>query len=277
MAITSVSGIASGLLPPIVSYKTSPGGTSNSGSFQWASNWYETGYPIAATAYTGGLTGQVITTSTAAYPYPNPASGNSYLARVTRAGNAGPVAVANLMIVDRLWENSGLDRTSTTAQALSSATWPARDINGSTAGEGVYIALEVSTATAGAAGATAITMVYTNSAGAPSKSGSTFFGGRANAPRGQWYVLGLADGDTGVQSVQSITFSASWGTAGVLNLVAFRPLAVLECTADAQRSTIEDAISMAMPRLYDNTILQSVVFAFAGTEDPRTVIEITQG
>jgi hypothetical protein len=277
MAITTVSGIASGLLPPVVSYKTSPGGTSNSGPFQWVSNWYETGYPVAATAYTGGLTGQAVTTSAAAYPYPNPPSGNSYLARVTRGGNAGPAAVSNLMIVDRLWENSGLDRTSTTAQALSSATWPARDINGSTAGEGVYIALEVSTAVTGGTVAVAVTMVYTNSAGAPSKSGSTFFGGRVNPPRGQWYVLGLANGDTGVQSVQSITFSVSWGTAGVLNLVAFRPLAVLECTADAQRSTIEDAISMAMPRLYNNTILQSVIFAYAGTEDPRTVIEITQG
>lgn len=277
MAITTVAGIASGLLPQIISYKTSPSGTSNSGPFQWCTNWYETGYPVAATAYTGGAAGAAITTSTAAYPYPNPATGNSYLARVTRSGNAGNPA--NVMIVDRLWENSGLDRTLTTAQTINSATWPSRDINGNTTGVGVYIALEVSTTVGGGATTPTITMSYTNTDSTPlsGRISSNFFGTRVNPPRGQWFILGLAAGDVGVQSVQSITFSASWGTSGVLNLVAFRVLALLDNSADVQRSSIEDAINIAMPRMYDNTILQSVSAAFSSTEDQRTALEVTQG
>lgn len=274
MAITTVAGIASGLLPQIVSYKAAPSGTTNTGPFMWCTNWYEAGYPVAATAYTGGATGAAITTSTAAYPYPNPASGsNAYLARVMRSGNAG--AASNVMIVDRLWENSGLGLSGTTS--FSSATWPSRDINGNTTGVGVYIALEVSTTIGGGSSTPGITMTYTNSSGVAGKSASNFFGTRQNPPRGQWFILGLAAGDVGVQSVQSITFTASWGTSGVFNLVAFRVLALMDNSADANRSSIEDAINIAMPRMYDNTILQSVSAAFSGTEDQRTVLEVTQG
>lgn len=274
MAITSVSGITSGLLPPINAFKTS-NLTSNSGSLQWVSNWYEVGYPVAATVYAGGLTGQALTTSAAAYPYPNPASGNAYLARVSRIGT-GSGNPSNLMLVDRLWENSGLDRTLTTAQTFSSAAWPARDINQSTNGEGVYIALECTVAVAGTT-TPVVTMQYTNSAGTAGKIGSTFFTARAAPLRGQWFVLGLADGDTGVRSVQSITFSASWGTAGSFALVAFRPIAVISNLFGPDRDGIEDAISMALPRLYNNTVLQSVVWAFNNGEQPCTEIQITQG
>lgn len=275
MAITSVSGIASGLLPPVNAFKTS-NLTSNSGSLQWMSNWYEIGYPVAATVYAGGLTGQALTTSTAAYPYPNPPSGNAYLARVSRLGTGGG-SPSNLMLVDRLWENSGLNRTLTTAQTFSSAAWPARDINQSTNGEGVYIALEISTTVSGGSGVPVVTMEYTNSAGVASRTGTTIFPGRVNPPRGQWYVLGLADGDTGVRSVQSITFSLSWGTAGALALVAFRPIALISNLFGPDREGVEDAITMAMPRLYNNTILQSVSWAFTGGEQPATEIQITQG
>lgn len=275
MAITSVSGIASGLLPPISAFKTS-NGTSNSGPLQWVSNWYETGYPVPATVYAGGLTGQALTSSAAAYPYPNPASGNAYLARVARLGT-GSGNPSNLMLVDRLWENSGLDRTSIIAQPFSSAAWPARDINQSTNGEGVYIALECTVGILGTATTPVVTMEYTNSAGATGKIGSTFFGTRAIPPRGQWFVLGLADGDTGVRSVQSITFSASWGSSGSLGLVAFRPIALISNLSGPDRDGIEDAISMALPRLYNNTVLQSVIWAFTQSELSCTEIQITQG
>ena len=275
MAITTVAGIASGLLPSVVSFKTSPSGTSNSGPLQWCTNWFETGYPVAGTAYGGPVAGQAVTTSTAAYPYPNPASGNSYLARVMRSG--GAVNPSNIMIVDRLWESGALDRTSLLPQTVGSVGWPNRDINGSSAGVGVYIALEVSTTVAGGGSVPDVSMTYTNSSGATGKSAGITFAARVNPPRGQWFILGLEAGDVGVQSVQTVTFTVSWGSSGVLNLVAFRPLAVLECNADIQRSSIEDAINIAMPRLYDNTILQSVVCTFSGTEDQRTVLEVTQG
>lgn len=276
MAITTVAGVSSGLLQPTYIYKNS-NLTSNGGSIEFITSWYGTGFPPAATAYTGGLTGQAITTQpAAAIPLPNPPAGqNSYLARVNRLGN-GAGNPLNLMIIDRMWENSGLDRTLTTAQTFSSAAWPARDINQSTNGEGVYIALEVSTSVSGGSTAPGITMSYTNSAGTAGRTGSVF-ASRLNPPQGQFFPFFLQAGDTGVRSVQSVTFSVSWGTAGVLNLVAFRPIVVCTNASNANRDTFEDAVTMAMPRLFDNTVLQTVTMAFNGNDVGQAEVQITQG
>jgi hypothetical protein len=275
MAITTVAGVSSGLLPPTYIWKNS-NTTSNAGTLEFITSWYNTGFPPAATAYTGGLTGQAITTSNAAIPLPVPPAGqNSYLARVNRLGNGASNPV-NLMLIDRMWENSGLDRTLTTAQTFSSAAWPARDINQSTNGEGVYIALEVSTSVSGGSTAPGVTMSYTNSAGTAGKTG-TVLTSRLNPPQGQFFPFMLAAGDTGVRSVQSVTFSVSWGTAGVLNLVAFRPLVVCTSSSNANRDTFEDAVTMAMPRLFDNTVLQTVTLAFNAADVGQAEVQITQG
>lgn len=275
MAITTVAGISSGLLQPTIIYKNS-NVTSNAGGIEFITSWYGTGYPPAATAYTGGLTGQALTSSTAAIPFPVPPAGqNSYVARVNRAGsNRGNTT--NTMLIDRLWENSGLDRTLTTAQTFSSAAWPARDLDQSTNGRGVYIALEVSTTVAGGTTAPGVSMSYTNSAGVSGRTGTTF-ASRLNPPQGQFIPITLDAGDVGVRSVQSVTFSVSWGTSGVLQLVAYRPIVVCTNNSNAQRFTLEDAVSMAMPRLFDNTVLQTVTMAFNAADVGQAEVQITQG
>ena len=276
MAITTVAGISSGLLQPTIIYKNS-NATSNLGSIEFITSWYGTGYPPPATAYTGGLTGQAITTQpAAAIPFPVPPAGqNSYIARVNRLGsNRG--TPTNTMLIDRMWENSGLDRTLTTAQTFSSAAWPARDLDQSTNGRGVYIALEVSTSVTGGTTAPGISISYTNSAGVSGRTG-TVFASRLNPPQGQFIPIPLNAGDVGVRSIQSVTFSVSWGTAGVLHLVAYRPIVVCTNNSNSQRFTLEDAVSMAMPRLFDNTVLQTVTMAFAGTDVGQAEVQITQG
>jgi hypothetical protein len=275
VAITTVAGISSGLLQPTIIYKNS-NTTSNAGPIEFVTSWYGTGYPPAATAYTGGLTGQALTSSTAAIPFPNPPAGqNSYVARVNRLGsNRGNST--NTMLIDRLWENSGLNRTLTTAQALSSAAWPARDLDQSTNGRGVYIALEVSTTVGGGTTAPGISISYTNSAGVSGRTGTVFVS-RLNPPQGQFIPIPLDAGDVGVRSIQSVTFSVSWGTAGVLHLVAYRPIVVCTNNSNPQRFTLEDAVSMAMPRLFDNTVLQTVTMAFNGADVGQAEVQITQG
>ena len=44
-------------------------------------------------------------------------------------------------MIDVLWYNTGLVVTTTTLQAVTTPTLPARDINGSTNGDGVGLAL----------------------------------------------------------------------------------------------------------------------------------------
>lgn len=276
MAITTVAGISSGLLPPTYIWKNS-NSTSNAGILEFITSWYGTGFPPAATAYTGGLAGQAITTPPAAailVPVP-PAGQNSYVARVNRLGNNAGNPV-NTILIDRMWENSGLDRTLITAQTVNSAAWPARDLNQSTNGEGVYVALEVSTSVTGGTTAPGITMSYTNSAGTAGRTGSVFTS-RLNPPQGQFFPFMLDAGDTGVRSIQSVTFSVSWGSAGVLNLVAFRPIVVCTTSSNASRDTFEDAVTMAMPRLFDNTVLQTVTMAFNATDVGQAEVQITQG
>lgn len=276
MAITTVAGVSSGLLPPTYIWKNS-NTTSNAGTLEFITSWYGTGFPPAATAYTGGTAGQAITTlPAAAIPLPNPPAGqNSYLARVNRLGNNNSNPV-NLMLIDRLWENSGLNRTINTPQLITTNSWAPRDLNQSVDGEGVYIALEVSTSVTGGTTAPAISMSYTNSAGAAGRTG-TVLTSRLNPPQGQFFPFMLDAGDTGVRSIQSVTFSVSWGSAGVLHLVAFRPLVVCTSSSNATRDTFEDAVTMAMPRLFDNTVLQTVTLAFNAADVGQAEVQITQG
>jgi len=178
--------------------------------------------------------------------FTNPVSGNTYLARFQ--GQA--TIPGTLILADRLWHNGGFTITSNTAQTVNSATFPARDNNGSTDGEGVLLGLELSSG-AGAAAPT-ITVSYTNSGGTNSRTATNYFP-TANSPAaGSFFPIGLQAGDIGVRSVQSLTLSASW-VSGTMNLVAYRPLAFLEITS-AQVPNAIDALTSGFPRLYDGSV-----------------------
>jgi hypothetical protein len=280
MAITSVAGVISGLRPPRYSIKSA--GTNTLNSPAWLTSWYLSGVPAAATANTSGLAGQALTSSTAAPPFTNPESGNTYLARIDRAGlitSTGTyLGQTILMLVDRMWENSGLNRTLTTAQTVNSVTWPARDINGTTNGAGVYLAVEISTAMG--TGTPTITVSYTNSAGTSGRTGTNIAAVTASSLAGVWYPIGLQAGDVGVRSVQSVTFSATWGTAGVLHLVAYRPICLMDNVRLGSFNSSEDAVTLAAPQLWDNTVLQPVHWTMDTSSQfggrPITII-FTQG
>lgn len=175
-------------------------------------------------------------------PFTNPVSGNSYLARF----QAGATIAGTLLLCDRLWHNGGFTITSNTSQTVNSAGFPARDLNGSTNGDGVLLGLEISAA-AGAAAPT-ITVGYTNQAGTGSRSAVNIFP-TANSPAaGSFFPIGLQAGDTGVRSVQTLQLSASW-VSGTMNLVAYRVLAALELTGANVPNAI-DALTSGFPRLY---------------------------
>ena len=112
--------------------------------------WYctskDAGYPGAWAVGTPGVNGRVTDGTTAAdygcIPIPNAATGGNYLTALEMASSVNHTND----FFDCLWVNSGLVVTTTTAQAITTPTLPARDVNGTTNGEGCTIALLITAA-----------------------------------------------------------------------------------------------------------------------------------
>lgn len=212
--------------------------------------WALAGAPGAG-SYDTSLNGVALSSTSAQVagqiPFSDPTGGAyAYLARLL----AGATVAGTLLLCDRLWHNGGLTITSTSPQGITSPTFPARDNNGATAGDGVQLMLVIS-ANAGAAAPT-ITVSYTNEAGTSGRTGTNIHA-TANSPlAGSAFFLGLQAGDKGVKSVESLTLSTSW-ISGTMNLVAFRILAQLEIPAAATPNSI-DALTAGLPRLYPGSV-----------------------
>jgi hypothetical protein len=217
--------------------------------------WALGGMPGAG-AYDTTLNGVVLSSSSAQVAgqirHTDHATLASYLARFSaRATQPGTVILA-----DRLWHNGGFNITLTSAQSITSPTWPARcptsggDDTPSTNGEGVLFAVEVSGVTG--AGVPTITIGYTNSAGTAGRTATNILATVAASAAGATYLIGLQSGDTGARSPQSLTLSATW-TSGTINLVAYRFLAEVEVTGTFNSGVI-DAVTGGLPRLYNGVV-----------------------
>jgi hypothetical protein len=136
---------------------------------------------------------------------------------LTQFAASASVGSVSYLLYDRLLHQGGLDGTSTSAQTVGGS------LTRYTTGEGVRIALEIYTLI----GTTArtVTASYTNQAGTSGRTTQAVaFGGTNNRERGRMVLLPLQAGDTGVQSVQNVTISASTGTAGSFGVTLFYPL-----------------------------------------------------
>ena len=243
MAITTVDGALAGMKPPAY-FAKALSGTLVAGRPMNLN--YLAGVPSAMVANTAGLTGAALTSYSGQIPIPA-ASGNTHLARFSGVSSAqGGV----LLLCDRLWHNSGLVVTTTTAQTVNSVAFPARDRNGTTNGDDVIIGLEIMTATG--AGAATPTISYTNSANTAGKTGAMQVTYAASSIAGTFYPFTLAAGDVGVRSIQSCTLGVSM-TSGSIALVAYRVLASLELPNAGIPSAV-DALTSGMPRLYDTSV-----------------------
>jgi len=244
MAITTLDGLLAGFQPSNFFEKI---GSTMEAIGVLHSLLYTAGIPGAGVAPTSAIGGDALTSYAGQLPYANPAAGNGYLGRLSVSGTAA----GRLLLVDRLWHNASITPTTTTAQTVNSATFPARDANGSTDGEGVLVGLEVSTATSNGAPITNTTMSYTNSGNTASRT-ATIASFPATAVAGTFVPFRLAAGDTGVRSIQSLTLGTSYGT-GVIHLVAFRVLADLHVSLSNVGDAM-DAFRLGLPQTYDNTV-----------------------
>jgi hypothetical protein len=222
--------------------------------------WYCTskdpGFPGAWAPGTPGVNGRV-TNGTAApdngcIPIRNPATGANFLTEVSMGSS---VAHAHLFF-DVLWVNSGLVVTTTTAQAITTPTLPARDVNGTTNGEGCMIGVLTTTANTNAAVISNSTVQYTNSDGTAGRTATL-----SNIAGSQFPVtpvvgtivwFSLQAGDKGVRSIQSITLNTSLG-AGAISLLIARDIAMIGTTI--ANLLTQKKLSEPGVRLYNGTCL----------------------
>lgn len=135
-------------------------------------------------------------------------------------------SVAHLVeLWDLVWYNTGLVVTTTTAQAISmpAGSKPARDLFGTTNGDGWVPAILVTGATTNAGAITNTTLSYTDSDGNAGNT-ATITSFPATAVVGTLVPFQLAAGDRGVRSIESITLGTSYA-GGSISLVLLRKLA----------------------------------------------------
>lgn len=254
MAITGTDDYLAGLLPAYSYTKTSFTGEAAGVPF---SSFYTAGKPGAANPTASGLSGSAPSAYAGQLSVPATVAGAAvYLAdfTVSQGGNVGAVSFC-----DRLWHNSGVVVTTTTAQTVTSTTFGARDYSGSTAGVDVLIAVEVTTATTNAGAFTNMTMSYTNSSGTSGRT-ATMTSFPATAVAGTFLPFSLQAGDAGVRSVQSITLGTSLVT-GAISLVAYRVIA----TVGTPIASVASSLPPGSPRrLYDDAV-PFLVYDLTGT------------
>lgn len=259
MAITTLDGAIAGMQPPKPITKVGIA-TAAVGAMRGYTLWYASGNPGASAANSAGTGGQAVdpslgTTVAGRIPRTNPGSGNAYLGRLAVMASTAGV----LMLIDRLWHNSGLSVTSTSAQSITAATLPSRDGDAGTNGANVMAAIEWSAT--GGTGTPTVTLTYTDQDGNTGNTGT--FTAVASPPVGTFEIFTLAAGDTGVRAPTSFIQSAT-RTSGTMHLVLFRMLAQVEVTA-ANIGNAIDALTSGMPQIFDDSVLQLVWFPSATT------------
>ena len=255
MAITTLDGVIAGMQPPVPLLKS--GITMAAvGALRGYTPWYVAGSPGAATANAAGVNGAAVSAPQAGQiPRSNPVSGNGYLARLAMQSSQP----GSLWLIDRLWHNSGLSVTATTAQAITPAALPARSADGTANGAGVMAAVEWSAT--GGAGTPTVTLTYTDQDG--NTGASATLTGVTTPPVGTFEIFSLGAGDTGVRAPTSFIQNAT-RTSGTMHLVLFRLLAHVDVTAANVGSAI-DALTGGMPRIFNDSVLQLVWIPSATT------------
>ncbi len=244
MAITTLDGALAGFRPREELLKIS---TVAEAVGVLHSLFYATGRPGAAVAPSPGINGAALTSYAGQLPMPG-ASGDTHLAGL----EACSTVAGRIVLIDRLWQNSGVAVATLTAQSITTPAWPARDVNGATLGDGVMVGIEVSTATTNVGAITNTTLSYTDEAGNVGNVG-TMASFPATAVAGTFVPFQLAAGDKGIRAIASVTLGTSY-VGGAIHLVAYRTIASIPIAA-ANIPAALDLVSLGMPRIYDSSVL----------------------
>jgi len=268
VAITTGDGLVAG----IIGTSTVIGKDSASNEAAGISHtpWYASGIIGAGAAPTGGLNGVTFSgTVNGQVPIPAAAAGKqSYVERLSLVHTGG---IGHIWLIDRLWGNVPVV-TTTTGQAVTSPTWPARDASASTIGAGVYLAIEVSATTGNAGAITNTTIIYTNSGNFGWPRTATLASFPITGLTGTWLPFSLQAGDAGVRSVETVTLGTSY-VSGAIHIVAYRLVASIPVPT-ANIGNDRGWANLGLPKVWDNSVLQLVYFP-TGTAVGALVGEIT--
>ena len=230
--------------------------------------WGTGGSPTAASPPSGGLPGTTLTAPVAGQlPYQNPVgSALKYLAMMQAAANNGG---GTIILVDRLWHNSGVATATLTEQSINGmSTLPDRDILGSTGGRGLILGVHVFSTTGNNAAITNMWIRYTNDAGTANRiaSCSTF---PATCVTGSFIPFPLQHGDTGVRQVNGIALGTTLSIGNVA-VALVRPIGMIGLPATIIGSSPtdqswQDAVSLGLPRIYDGSVLEMWMTATSNT------------
>ena len=241
-------------------------GTAADAAGYWYCTSKDAGFPGAWAVGTPGVNGRATDGTASAdngcFPIANPSVGANYLTEVNMAAGVNHTH----LLFDVLWVNSGLAITTTGAQAITTPTLPARDLNGTTNGEGCSIAILCTAAVGLAAVASNATVTYTNSGGTGSHTAtlSAIVGSQAPATPviGTLIWFNLQAGDKGVRSIQSISLNTSW-VSGSISLMITRDIATIGTTIPNVNA--QKIIGTPGIRLYNGTCLLHCNLASATT------------
>jgi hypothetical protein len=204
------------------------------------STWLFGGFPVQGTLI-GANTAQQYNRATtgSAGPEVAAAGGNTFFlgsARLRLQSTSNTIG-GDIDIYDRLVLQAVPNVTLTTAQTMPAQALPAR------AGAGVDVEafLEVQAATGGTA-ATA-TISYTNSAGVTGRTGTASI--TASAPVGAVFPFVLQAGDLGVQTIQTLTLSASIVSGNVATVLG-RFLGTCP-SIQTNVSEVQDYVELGLP------------------------------
>jgi hypothetical protein len=236
----------------------------------------DTGGPGAYSLGTPGLNGVVTNCATVGTAgsggalslgvplFTNAASGSLYL----RSATVTAQAVGPYQLVDILWYSTGHVVTTTTVQVADAGVLPARDVNGTSNGEGVTLAIYSTAANTNAAVINNSTANYENSDGTGNRTATLFnqvgYMIPATPVIGNLTRFNLAAGDRGIKVLGNVTLGTSLVT-GSVTFILYRPIATVGVAVANTPVTFVPEIS---PRLYNGSCLTWLFIGGTGTTAP---------
>lgn len=201
------------------------------------------------TSYTGSAAGGL--------PFAAPAAGEStYLLSF----NATCSVPGHVYMIDRLWACRGLSGTLGATTAVTGMT----NISRYSSGVGAEIWYWCITAPS-SGGSGTMTVSYTNSAGVSGRSCTITLGGGTPPPStGQCYPGSLQAGDTGVQSIQSVTNTSTSFVGGSHGLFVARRLVTAPITINSPGVSL-DGLRTGLQQIDTSACLNFLVLCSAAT------------
>ncbi len=232
------------------------------------SHWLADGTPGGANAAPGGTARNPTNATTGSVQQTNAAAGfQKYLVDIVY-GQSTNNSIFNVFLYDRLADISGLSGTNTSPQNTTNLS--VNRYTG-TASAGNQIMVEVYTQIG--ATNTTITASYTNQAGTPGQTtiatnfGSTTYGRAITAA----FFLPLAQGDTGVRSVESVTLAGTTGTAGDFGVTIIHPLAWMSSTSSGSLGVATDMMFKGPTPIAANACLAFYAIPVSNSNFPYSV------